>query len=197
MTKAKPNLSRIAVPFPVDALPKAAANICKEISNSFEVPLELPCTTALGLLAACCQKKAVVRYNATYTEQLNLFTLAISDTGDRKSNVFKLLREAVVSAQQEYFLLNEDRIAESRLEFGFLKKKRDAAARDMIQNMGESHYTLEDIKRLDKQICDFELLAVPRLLVDDATSEKLIDLLEEQGGTALPSQVRRVACSAP
>jgi len=37
----------ISVPFPVGAMPKAVADICEEISNSFEVPLELPCMTAL------------------------------------------------------------------------------------------------------------------------------------------------------
>jgi hypothetical protein len=104
MPKTKPKLNSITTSFPVNALPKAAANICTEISSSFEVPLELPCTTALGFLAACCQKKAIVRMNATYSEQLNLFTLSISDIGDHKSNVFKLLRDAVIKAQNEYFL---------------------------------------------------------------------------------------------
>jgi len=169
--------------FPVAALPKAVADICEEIAGSFEVPLELPCTTALGLLAACCQKKAIVRINATYAEQLNLFTLSISDTGDRKSNVFKLLRDAVIAAQNEYFMLNEDRIAQSRLEYRLLQKKLDAASRDMIYNSEESVVTLDGIKELEKQVRDFELLTAPKLLIDDATSEKLIDVLEEQGGS--------------
>ena len=102
-------------------LPKAVADICEEISSSLEVPLELPCTTALGLLAACCQTKAIVRINPTYSEQLCLFTLSISETGDRKSNVFKLLRDAVIAAQDEYFRKNEDRIAQSRLEYKLLR----------------------------------------------------------------------------
>jgi hypothetical protein len=169
-------------PFPVDALPKAVADICSEISNSFEVPIELPCTTALGLLAACCQKKAIVRINSSYSEQLNLFTLSISDTGDRKSNVFRLLRDAVITAQNEYFALNEDAIAQSRLEYKLLQKKLEAASRDMIYNE-DSGFTLENIKSIEKQIRDFELLTAPKLLVDDATSEKLIDVLEEQGGS--------------
>jgi hypothetical protein len=53
----------------------------------------------------------------------------------------------------------------------------------MIQNSDESNYTVEDIKNLNKQIRDFELFTVPKLLADDAASEKLIDLLEEQGGS--------------
>jgi len=149
-------------PFPVDALPKAVADICREISNSFEVPIELPCTTALGLLAACCQKKAIVRINSTYSEQLNLFTLSISDTGDRKSNVFKLLRDAVITAQNEYFALNEDAIAQSRLEYKLLQKKLEAASRDMIYNE-DSGFTLENIKSIEKQIRDFELLTAPNV----------------------------------
>jgi len=183
MQKMKTKSNSINTPFPVALFPKAVADICNEISDSFEVPLELPCTTALGLLAACCQKKAIVRINATYTEQLNLFTLSISDTGDRKSNVFKLLRDAVIAAQNEYFTLNEDRIAQSRLEYKLLQKKLDAASRDMIYSSEDSTVTLDDIKGLEKQVRDFELLTAPKLLVDDATSEKLIDVLEEQGGS--------------
>jgi hypothetical protein len=174
---------RIDTPFPVDAFPKAAADICREISDSFEVSLELPCTTALGLLAACCQKKAVVWINDTYSEQLNLFTLAISDTGDRKSNVFRLLRSAVISAQNDYFAQNEDRIACSKLEFDMLKRKLETAKRDVVDGSENSSYTFEDVKSLEKQVREHEMLVVPKLLIDDATSEKFIDILEEQGGS--------------
>ena len=176
-------IKHIDVPFPVDALPCVVADICREISNSFEVSLELPCTTALGLLAACCQKKAIVRINATYTEQLNLFTLAISDTGDRKSNVFKLLREAVMMAQDEYLKANEDNIAYSRLEYQLLQNKLEAAKRDFVSGNSKSAITMNDIRAMEKAIRDFELLSPPKLLADDATSEKLIDVLEEQGGS--------------
>ena len=176
-------IKNIDAPFPVDALPCVVADICREISNSFEVPLELPCTTALGLLAACCQKKAIVRINATYTEQLNLFTLAISDTGDRKSNVFKLLREAVIMAQDEYLKANEDNIAYSRLEYQLLQNKLEAAKREFVSNNPKSVVTMNDIREMEKEVRDFELLSPPKLLADAATSEKLIDVLEEQGGS--------------
>lgn len=169
-------------PFPVAMLPKAVADICKEISNSFEVPLELPCVTALGLLAACCQKKSIVRVNKSYSEQLSLFVLAISDTGDRKSNTFKILRDAVIAAQNEYFALNEDNIAQSRLEFMLLKKKLDSATRE-ITSSEDSEITFEYIKRLEKQVREFEVLVAPKLLMDDATSEKLIQILDSQGGS--------------
>jgi hypothetical protein len=178
-----PKQQAITTPFPVAALPQAVADICREISNSFEVPLELPCTTALGLLAACCQKKAIVRVNATYTEQINLFTLAISDTGDRKSNVFKLLRDAVIAAQDDYFQAHRDDITRSGLEYQMLKRKLEAAKRGYVFDDSESGYTMDDIMELEQAVRDFDLLVPPKLLVDDATSEKLIDVLEEQGGS--------------
>jgi len=185
MANRKPgiHMSSVDSTFPVDALPAAVADICREISHSFEVPLELPCTTALGLLAACCQKKAIVRVNSTYTEQLNLFTLAISDTGDRKSNVFKLLRDAVISAQDEYFQAHRDNITRSGLEYQMLQRKLEAAKRGFILEGAESGYTMDDIMELERMVRDFDLLVPPKLLVDDATSEKLIDVLEEQGGS--------------
>ena len=180
-SKLKPQHTNTA--FPVDSLPKAVADICREISHSFEVPLELPCTTALGLLAACCQKKAIVRINSTYTEQLTLFTLAISDTGDRKSNVFKLLRDAVIAAQDEYFQTYRDDITRSGLEYQMLQRKLEAVKRGFIVEGSESGYTMDDIMELERMVRDFDLLVPPKLLVDDATSEKLIDVLEEQGGS--------------
>ena len=182
-TKSGIQMGSVDNPFPVDALPEAVADICREISNSFEVPLELPCTTALGLLAACCQKKAIVRINSTYTEQLTLFTLAISDTGDRKSNVFKLLRDAVIAAQDEYFQAHRDDITRSGLEYQMMQRKLEAAKRGFIAEGSESGYTMDDIMELERMVRDFDLLVPPKLLVDDATSEKLIDVLEEQGGS--------------
>ena len=136
-----------SAPFPVGALPEAVADICREISNSFEVPLELPCTTALGLLAACCQKKSVVRIDATYMEQLNLFTLAISDTGDRKSNVFKLLRDAVITAQNEYYELNADRIAYSELEYQILQGRLETVKRELMSGSSKSDYIVKQVDR--------------------------------------------------
>jgi hypothetical protein len=175
-------------------LPKAVADICNEISNSFEVPLELPASTALGLLAACCQKKAIVRINSTYSEGLNLFILAISESGDRKSGVHRILRDAVIAAQNEYFAMNEDNIAQSRLEFMLLKKRLASASREMTSSE-ESEITFDYIKKLEKQVREFELLVAPKLLIDDATSEKLIDVLEEQGGSIAIASPEG-ACSA-
>ena len=71
--------------FPVAALPTPVADMCRAVAESMQVPLELPATVALGVLAACCHKKAVMRVGADYVEPLNLYTLSIANSGERKS----------------------------------------------------------------------------------------------------------------
>ena len=169
-------------PFPVAALPAAVSDMCRAVAESMQVPLELPSTVALGVLAACCQKKAVVRIRADYTEPLNLFTLAIARSGERKSPVFRVLTTPVYAAQDDYLELHEDEIERSRSEHSLLLRQIDEAERNYAKSPQDSE--LERIHQLKKELRNFRLLKAPRLLLDDVTSEKLIDVLDEQGGNA-------------
>jgi hypothetical protein len=52
-----------------------ANSICQYVLyyvKNMQVPLELPSTIALGVLASYCQRKTVVRIGAGYFEPLNL-----------------------------------------------------------------------------------------------------------------------------
>jgi len=167
-------------PYPVEALPASVAEMCRAVSLSMQVPLELPCTVALGVLAACCQNKTIVRINSDYIEPLNLFTLAIAQSGERKSPVFRVMTAPVYAMQDEYVEKHEDEIERSKNEYSLLLKQIDEAERNYAKSPKSDE--LEKIHELRKRLRKFKVLKAPKLLLDDVTSEKLIDVLDEQGG---------------
>jgi hypothetical protein len=175
------NRSTIIPLFPVTALPTEVSDMCRAVSDNMQVPLELPATVALGVLAACCQNKVVVRIGADYIEPLNLFTLAIAQSGERKSPVFRILTAPVYVAQDDYTEIHMDEIARSKRDYSLLKKQLEEAERSFAKE-GKSEIG-ERIHELDAQLRSFTPLTAPKLLLDDVTSEKLIDVLDEQGGS--------------
>ena len=177
--------SEVMPTFPTTSLPKAVADMCRAVSDNMQVPLELPSCVALGVLAACCQNKTVVRIGADYVEPLNLFTLAIAQSGERKSPVFRVLTAPVYAAQDDYIALHADTIARSKREYSLLKKKLEEAEREFAKAANDKANEKaigESIHELDTELRNFKLLTAPKLLLDDVTSEKLIDVLDEQGG---------------
>ena len=155
-------------PFPIAALPKAIADMCSAVSANMRVPLELPCTVGLGTASSCCQKKAVVRVKADFIEPLNLFTVAVAESGEKKSPVFKVMTAPVYAAQKEYIAAHGDEISQSQLQREMLEEQlKEAKRKD-----GKRAY------ELNRELLGFKALAVPKLLLDDVTSQKLIDVLD-------------------
>jgi hypothetical protein len=166
-------------PFPVTALPKAITDMCSAVSKSMEVPLEMPSTVALGVLATCSQSKNIVRIGADYFEPLNLFTLAIADSGERKSPVFRILTEPVYTAQKDYIAIHEDEIENSEIDYSLLEEQLKEAKR----SKGDKPADSVRVRSLYAELRKFKRFVAPKLLVDDITSEKLIAVLDEQGGS--------------
>jgi hypothetical protein len=154
--------------------------MCLAVAEKMQVPLELPCTVALGVLAACCQKKTVVRVDADYIEPLNLYTLAIAQSGERKSPVFRILTAPVYDAQDEYSITHRDEIDQSQLGYDLLVMQLNELKRKHAR--GKEDFS-SSIFALDAEIREYNRLVAPKLFMDDISSEKLIDVLHEQGGS--------------
>jgi transcription elongation GreA/GreB family factor len=112
---------------------------------------------------------------------MNLFTLAIASFGERKSSVFRVLTAPIYAAQDDYAAKHAEKIARSKREYSLLKKQIEEAERSFAKDGDEA--VGERIHKLDAELRNFKLLTAPKLLLDDVTSEKLIDVLDEQQGS--------------
>ncbi|OYV81824.1 MAG: hypothetical protein B7Z73_17650, partial [Planctomycetia bacterium 21-64-5] len=149
-------------------------------SHATQTPADLAGLLALAVCAATIARKVEVEPRPGWREPANLFVAVLLEPGNRKSAVFAdamrplrdLEAELIESAQPNVARAqSERRQSERRLQK--LEKtaaeKNDAEAR---QEAGE----------LAAHLADEAEPVLPRLIVDDATSEKLGIMLAEQGG---------------
>lgn len=151
--------SRDLPAFPVGALPDVVGRYVHQLAEHLEVPVDLPATLALGVLASVCMRRFVVQPRPGWTETTNLYLVAALDPGERKTPAFRKVLGPLYAIQKE------------RVETW---KK---LCKDLVKQRSE--------EREDKAGKEAKKLEPPpprpRLFVDDATPEKLAMVLLEQG----------------
>src|SRR5438034_5792456 len=74
--------------YPLDALPRVLADQVADVARVTQVPTDLPGAIALGVVAACAARRAVVALGdgptPTHVEPLCLYVAAVSPSGTRQ-----------------------------------------------------------------------------------------------------------------
>jgi putative DNA primase/helicase len=166
--------------FPTHALPDVLRQWVEAESRATQTPADLAALLALAVCSVGIARRVVVEPRPGWREPVNLFAAVLLEPGNRKSAVFadamKPLRELeaelieaarpVVAREQSDRRQNETRLR--RLE-KLAAEKGDAHAR-------------HDAGILAAELAEQAEPVLPRLIVDDATAEKLGMMLDEQGG---------------
>ncbi len=166
--------------FPTHVLPEVLRRWVEAESHATQTPADLAGLLAMAVCSACIARRVVVEPRAGWREPVNLFTAVLLEPGNRKSAVFadamKPLRELeaeLIEAARPTVARtqSERRQAEARLR----KLEKLAAEKDDA----EARYQAGN---LAAELAELPEPALPRLIVDDATAEKLGIMLAEQGG---------------
>lgn len=159
--------------FPVDALPEWIRAHVVQVAEEFQFPPDLPAQLAITALSIICARRAEVVVQGTWREPLNTYTVTAMPPSAAKSPAFKAMLGWLDQWEADLITRTEperDRIATQR---AILEKEKQKAI-----NAGS---TAEAMAAADA-IRDLADIPSPRLMADDATPEKLIDMLAEQGG---------------
>jgi hypothetical protein len=140
-------------PFPVQALPPEVAAFVAQLTEEIECPADLPAVLALGALGSVSMKRYEVCPRGNWSEPLNLYLAIALEPGESKSPVFRRIFGPLYKLQKQ---LGQDWEAE----------------RQRIE---------ERNKQLSKGEPEEQVSPRPRLFVDDATPEKIGQILEAQG----------------
>ena len=166
--------------FPFDILPPVLGTWVEATALATQTPVELAALLALAVLSACIARRVLVEPRKGWTEPTNLYVTVILDSGNRKSAVFsaaiaplreleaQLIEEARPRIAREQ---SDRRQAAERLK----KLEHKSASKDDAIASGDARDLAEELSKWPEPV-------LPRLIVDDATSEKLGMLLAEQGG---------------
>jgi hypothetical protein len=166
--------------FPTHALPRALNRWVDAESHATQTPADLAGLLALAVCSATIARRVMVEARPGWREPTNLFVAALLEPGNRKSAVFadamRPLRELeaelievarpTVAREQSDRRQSEARLRKSEK---LAAEKGDADARHEAGNLAA-------------ELAEQPEPVLPRLIVDDATAEKLGMMLAEQGG---------------
>ncbi|MDA1326294.1 MAG: DUF3987 domain-containing protein [Proteobacteria bacterium] len=169
--------------FPTHVLPDALRRWVEAESHATQTPADLAGLLALSVCSVGIARRVVVEPCPGWREPVNLFTAVLLEPGNRKSAVFtdamkplrELEAELIEAARPEVARAQSDRRqAEARL-----RKLEKTAAEKHGDEAGQARHEAGNLAAdLAEQAEPF----LPRLIVDDATAEKLGIMLAEQGG---------------
>jgi hypothetical protein len=171
--------------FPVDVLPPVVRNYCAAVSDSLQVPVDMPCIAALGVLSAALSGKYFVEVKKDWKQPVNLYLLLIARPSERKSPVMEAVARPLYSYQNDYNSRHRENIDNYTVELSIARKKVDsivAAVAGLKRSSGKAagkEYTAEDAKIAKAYLSSLEISPVTELslLLDDATPEAVASKL--------------------
>lgn len=171
-------------PLPVDTLPEWVRGYVSSVADSVQVPSDLPFVLALSALSTAVANKARIAVRPGHREPVHVWTAAILPPGARKSPVFKKtigpVRDFEDQRVQE-IRPERDRVEDRRDVIEGLLKQAKKDARD-AETEGGVEEAFADVEDYRERLEAIEVPAVPRLIVSDVTSEKLAQLMADNGG---------------
>jgi len=168
--------------FPLEALPDIGKEFVETVASVNQVDPGLPGSIYLAALSICAAKKIEVDLR-THKEPGNLFECSIVNSGHRKTRTMSVMtapiyeyektliasmREAILKSRNRY-AINEEKLRKLRKQAA---NEREAALRDQYRREADAI-----LKEMDED----PALEDPQLIADDITSEKVAEVMADNG----------------
>jgi hypothetical protein len=166
--------------FPTDALPVALRNWVESESRATQTPPDLAGTLALAVVAATIARRVEVEPRPGWREPVNLYVTILLEPGNRKSAVFTDATSPLQEIEEELIEAERPGLARQQSE----RRQDEARLKKLERTAGEKNDAAarSEAATLAGELAQRPEAVLPRLIVDDATSEKLGIMLAEQGG---------------
>lgn len=162
------------IPFPVDALPSALADIVYGVAESRQVAVDMCGCCALGMLSVCLQGKIRIQIKQGYEEPVNLYINVVAAPSERKSGVLHDFIKPLNVFMQTYNAEHAVEIKLSQSQCRILDQKQ----KDLESKVAIGKATVEDLKEVAQALSDFSKMHELWLYVDDVTPEQLLRIME-------------------
>jgi 5S rRNA maturation endonuclease (ribonuclease M5) len=173
---------------PVDILPGWLSRYVNNLSMFLQAPSDMVLLIILSALSTALANKAEIEIKQGYTEPVHLWTCSILPPANRKSPVVKKISKPIWDYESQIreeigpdrrHLLHEKEILEDVID----QKKKVASKQEEASKRDNTIARINELSD-DLEILEEEIPALPRILVDDITSEKLAQVMEENQGRA-------------
>jgi hypothetical protein len=169
--------------FPTEALPAWARTFVEADAIATQTPPDLAAMLHLSASATALAKKVEVLVKEGYCEPVNLYTVTVLPPANRKSAVFADVAQPIVAYEREAADELKPQMAEVEtlrdIDEARLTRLKTAAGKAKVE---EREGIIKEVAALSRALATSGVPAVPRLLADDSTPEKLASLLHENEG---------------
>ena len=178
----EPILGGAPEPLPVEMMPEALRDHVLSITDSIQVPQDLPAVMALGAISAAVAGKVVVEVkpHGEWVEPVQLWTGAIAASGARKSPTFKHLFEPLKEWEATEKKRRKGDIDHAKNLVSVAEEVLKKAKKEKV----EGHGSFDAIRRAQDALNDAKE-NIPRnggIIIGNATPESLSKELEQIGG---------------
>ncbi|MBK6868500.1 MAG: DUF3987 domain-containing protein [Burkholderiales bacterium] len=168
-------------PYPLDALPDGVRQAVQEVMAFVKAPVPLIAMSALSALSLAIQAHVDVQRAEKLTGPCGLFSLAIADSGERKSTCDGFFTKAIRDYEAECQEEAKPRLRAYRSERDAWEAKR-AGLKEKIKQLAKDGKPCDGQERELAALDNDEPIPprVPRLIYGDATPEALTYALTTQ-----------------
>ena len=161
-------------PYPLNALPSGIGDAVSEVLDFVQCPIALAACSALSALSLSAQHLANVRRAEGLTGPVSLFTLAIAESGERKTSLDKHFTGAIGEWESKQLELATPDIKHYKVEHDSWQMQYEGL-KQKIKEVGKKQKPVDLLTRDLHQLKNDEPIAVrvPRLIFGDATPEQL------------------------
>lgn len=170
-------------PFPVECLPPALRDYAQAIADSKQVSVDMAAVACLTVVSLAVHGKVLVNPKPGWIEPVNLYTVVVALPSDRKSPTLQAVAAPVYAYVKQENEQRAPEIEEYQTKKGILVKYINNIL-ESISKPSNKTVTMEDVLAKKRELAELEEEAVRplRLMADDVTPEKLVDLMADNGG---------------
>lgn len=170
--------------FPVDALPEWQADFVRGLAEETQTPPDLAGMLVLATTAVAVAGRFRINPRSSWHEPLCLWTLTSMRPGNRKTEVFSQVTRPLLDWELAEVARMQPEIDEAqsrrRVAEKALQRAEELAAK--AEGDEDQRAAAERIEECRRKLAEAKVPAVPRLVVDDATPERIASMISEQGG---------------
>lgn len=170
--------------FPTDALPEHLRAYVEAEATATQTPADLAAMVGLAVLGVACQRNIRMKVRDGWSEPVNVYTVTALPSGSRKSTVLHDMAEPLEAFERSESEKQAPEIAKAESLHKTAKARLEnlqtqaAKAKDAI----DAERYAEEAAEAAVELAGTVIPAMPRLLADDVTPEKLSSLIAQHGG---------------
>ncbi len=161
-------------PYPLDALPSGLGDAVREVLEFVQCPMALAACSAISALSLSAQHLANVKRAEGLASPVSLFTMAIAESGERKTSLDRHFTSAISGWEANQLELAKPEIQRYQVEHDSWLMQYDGL-KQKIKETAKRQKPSDSLTKLLHQLKNDEPIAlrVPRLIYGDATPEEL------------------------